>query len=114
MKKIYSLLAGFSLSVCAVTAAPLQTVQEREKDYVGYLFTYFTGNHISEEAVCYAVSLDGSSFWALNDGKPTLRLSVPPAACATRISFVRKMEKPSIWCLRIWYRATDGIPIVPW
>ena len=24
-----------------------------EKDYVAYLFTYFTGNHISEEAVCY-------------------------------------------------------------
>lgn len=22
-----------------------------EKDYVAYLFTYFTGNHISEEAV---------------------------------------------------------------
>ena len=30
-----------------------------EKDYIAYLFTYFTGNHISEEAVCYAVSTDG-------------------------------------------------------
>ena len=27
-----------------------------EKDYIAYLFTYFTGNHISEEAVCYAVT----------------------------------------------------------
>ena len=33
-----------------------------EKDYVAYLFTYFTGNHISEEAVCYAVSMDGYSY----------------------------------------------------
>ena len=43
-----------------------------EKDYVAYLFTYFTGNHISEEAVCYAVSMDGYTYWALNDGKPVL------------------------------------------
>ena len=32
-----------------------------EKDYIAYLFTYFTGNHISEEAVCYAVSTDGAN-----------------------------------------------------
>lgn len=43
-----------------------------EKDYVAYLFTYFTGNHISEEAVCYAVSMDGYTYWALNDNKPIL------------------------------------------
>ena len=43
-----------------------------QKDYVAYLFTYFTGNHISEEAVCYAVSMDGYTYWALNDGKPVL------------------------------------------
>ena len=43
-----------------------------EKDYVAYLFTYFTGNHISEEAICYAVSMDGYSYWALNGNKPVL------------------------------------------
>ena len=43
-----------------------------EKDYVAYLFTYFTGNHISQEAVCYAVSMDGYAYWALNDGKPVI------------------------------------------
>ena len=41
--------------------------QVEEKDYVGYLFTYFTGNHISEEAICFGVSMDGYSFYALND-----------------------------------------------
>ena len=92
MKKIYSLLAGFSLSVCAVTAAPLQTVQEREKDYVGYLFTYFTGNHISEEAVCYAVSLDGSSFWALNDGKPVLDSKVISSTGGVRDPHILRSE----------------------
>ena len=92
MKKIYSLLAGLSLSVCAVTAAPLQTVQEREKDYVGYLFTYFTGNHISEEAVCYAVSLDGSSFWALNDGKPVLDSKVISSTGGVRDPHILRSE----------------------
>ena len=43
-----------------------------EKDYIAYLFTYFTGNHISEEAVCYAVSTDGYTYWALNDNKPVI------------------------------------------
>lgn len=92
MKKIYSLLAGLSMSVCAVTAAPLQTVQEREKDYVGYLFTYFTGNHISEEAVCYAVSLDGSSFWALNDGKPVLDSKVISSTGGVRDPHILRSE----------------------
>ena len=92
MKKIYSLLAGLSLSVCAVTAAPLQTVQEREKDYVGYLFTYFTGNHISEEAVCYAVSLDGSSFWALNDGKPVLDSKIISSTGGVRDPHILRSE----------------------
>lgn len=43
-----------------------------EKDYVAYLFTYFTGNHISEEAICFAVSTDGYTYWALNGNKPVL------------------------------------------
>ena len=43
-----------------------------EKDYVAYLFTYFTGNHISEEAVCYGVSMDGYTYYALNNNKPVL------------------------------------------
>lgn len=43
-----------------------------EKDYVGYLFTYFTGNHMSEEAIHFAVSLDGYNYWALNKNKPVI------------------------------------------
>ncbi|NMA72758.1 MAG: family 43 glycosylhydrolase [Bacteroidales bacterium] len=43
-----------------------------EKDYVAYLFTYFTGNHITQEAVHYALSMDGYTYWALNDNQPIL------------------------------------------
>lgn len=38
----------------------------------GYLFVYFTGNHIYQEAICYALSEDGYNFKALNDNKPVL------------------------------------------
>ena len=70
-----------------------------EKDYIAYLFTYFTGNHISEEAVCYAVSTDGYTYWALNDNKPVIdsKSSALPVACVTRTSCVARMERLSIW-----------------
>ena len=71
-----TLLRQLALACClwggmTLSAAP-QAEKPYEKDYVAYLFTYFTGNHISEEAVCYAVSMDGYSYWALNDNKPVL------------------------------------------
>ena len=62
-----------------------------EKDYVAYLFTYFTGNHISEESVHYAVSMDGYSYWALNDNKPVLDSKVISSTGGV------KMEIPFIW-----------------
>ncbi|MDR3217644.1 MAG: family 43 glycosylhydrolase [Dysgonamonadaceae bacterium] len=43
-----------------------------EKDYAGYLFTYFKGNSLTDEAVCYAVSRDGYHFLALNDNQPVI------------------------------------------
>lgn len=43
-----------------------------EKDYVAYLFAYFTGNQIDEEAVRFAVSTDGYNYRALNKNKPVI------------------------------------------
>ncbi|WP_287642168.1 family 43 glycosylhydrolase [Bacteroides sp.] len=67
-----SITVAISLIFSVVLSAFSQQKEIQEKDYVAYLFTYFTGNHISEEAVCYAVSMDGYSYWALNGGKPVL------------------------------------------
>lgn len=67
-----SIAVAISLIFSVVLSAFSQQKEIQEKDYVAYLFTYFTGNHISEEAVCYAVSMDGYSYWALNGGKPVL------------------------------------------
>ncbi|MFT4168639.1 MAG: family 43 glycosylhydrolase [Dysgonomonas sp.] len=43
-----------------------------EKDYVGYLFAYFTGNSVEEEAVRFAISADGYNFMALNKNQPVI------------------------------------------
>lgn len=43
-----------------------------EKDLTAYLFVYFTGNNVDEEAVRYAVSADGYHYYHLNDNKPIL------------------------------------------
>lgn len=43
-----------------------------EKDLTAYLFVYFTGNSVEEEAVRYAVSADGYHYYHLNNNKPVI------------------------------------------
>lgn len=43
-----------------------------EKDFAGYLFAYFKGNAVADEAVCFAISTDGYTYRALNDNQPIL------------------------------------------
>lgn len=43
-----------------------------EKDFSAYLFAYFTGNKVEQEAVCYAISNDGYNFVALNGNQPVI------------------------------------------
>lgn len=43
-----------------------------DSQYAAYLFVYFTGNHIDQEQICFAVSDDGFNFHALNGGEPVL------------------------------------------
>ena len=65
MKRFAILVVLMMLGVCNIEASP-----KNDSDMAGYLFVYFTGNHISQEAVCYALSQDGYNFKKLNDGKP--------------------------------------------
>lgn len=46
--------------------------QHRDKNYSAYLFTYFTGNRKSEEAIRFALSKDGYNFKALNNNNPVI------------------------------------------
>ena len=42
------------------------------KDFAGYLFAYFKGNSIKDEAVCFAISTDGYNYRALNNNEPVI------------------------------------------
>ena len=85
----------FAIAISLMLAMTLPSFSQQqhpivEKDYVAYLFTYFTGNHISEEAVCYAVSMDGYTYWALNDGKPVLDSKVISSTGGARPAYPEK------------------------
>lgn len=65
------------LSITLLLVASLSYAQNykygpEEKDFAGYLFAYFTGNDVEEEAVCYAISKDGYNYLALNSNQPVL------------------------------------------
>ena len=76
------LLAAMLLSLFALPGYSWQK-SFPQKDYVAY----FTGNSGDEEAVRYAVSMDGYTYWALNDNEPVIdsKSSAPPGESATRI-----------------------------
>lgn len=60
------------LPVLLLLSSQVALGQSPKKDYDGYLFVYFTGNSIEDEQIHYALSKDGYSFIALNDGRPIL------------------------------------------
>lgn len=66
-----SIFISFSI---ILFSAPLSLYGQgvAEKDLNAYLFAYFTGNDPEEEAVNFAVSVDGYNFYALNDNKPII------------------------------------------
>lgn len=43
-----------------------------EKDFVGYLFTYFTGGSPRGEQINFAISKDGYNYFALNGNRPVI------------------------------------------
>lgn len=59
-------------AIVSLTTATARTAAVEEKDMAGYLFVYFTGNDISQEAICFALSNDGLSWHKLNGGRPVI------------------------------------------
>lgn len=43
-------------AIVSLTTATARTAAVEEKDMAGYLFVYFTGNDISQEAICFALA----------------------------------------------------------
>lgn len=85
------LLAAMLLSLFALPGYSWQK-SFPEKDYVAYLFTYFTGNSGDEEAVRYAVSMDGYTYWALNDNEPVIDSKVISSTGGVRDPHILRCE----------------------
>ncbi|MXO04667.1 family 43 glycosylhydrolase [Flavobacterium sp. HBTb2-11-1] len=75
MKRIFfcliSLLSLFDPLQAQNTAKGIPPVIA-DKDLTAYLFVYFIGNRVEEEAVNYAISTDGYHYYALNNNKPVI------------------------------------------
>ncbi|WP_348797260.1 family 43 glycosylhydrolase [Flavobacterium adhaerens] len=72
MKRIFLiLLMCFSLAQAQNTTKGTPPIIA-EKDLTAYLFVYFTGNSVEEEAVRYAISADGYHYYHLNNNKPVI------------------------------------------
>ncbi|WP_394341064.1 family 43 glycosylhydrolase [Parabacteroides pacaensis] len=69
-KKICMFLLSCLLPLSTYPQSPADN--ELPEQCSAYLFVYFTGNRIEEEAICYAVSTDGYNYLALNDNKPVV------------------------------------------
>jgi len=70
MKNLFLVL----LAVCCAGGVSAQEYKSgpAEKDFTAYLFTYFKGNKVEDEAICFAVSTDGYNYKALNNGLPVI------------------------------------------
>ena len=66
---IFGIFAGVALML-VLNACNWQKSASNELS--GYLFTYFKGNGPGEEAIHFAVSLDGYYYRALNNNEPVL------------------------------------------
>lgn len=88
MKKLLTTLA------CAMflSGLGLHATNPVEDQCVAYLFTYFKGNHISQEQVCYAVSMDGYSYWALNNNQPVIDSKVISSTGGVRDPHILRAE----------------------
>jgi len=74
MKRVFSKLfiAFITAATCSTSAIAQYKTGPADKDYVGYLFTYFTGNDVKDEAIKFGISLDGYNYKALNGNQPVI------------------------------------------
>ena len=101
------------LTLCALLAMatiPAAAAQVEEKDMAAYLFVYFTGNSIDEEAIRFAVSTDGYNYYALNGNKPVLSSSEISSTGGVRDPHILRSEDGTTF----YMVATDMVSANGW
>lgn len=70
-----------------------------KKDYAGYLFTYFKGNDVEDEAICYAISDDGYNYRSLNSNKPVIDSKKISSTGGVRDPHILRAEDGKSFCM---------------
>lgn len=91
-RTLKQIIVAGSLMLAMTLPGFAQKKTAKDKDCVAYLFTYFTGNHISEEAVRFGVSTDGYTYWALNNNEPVLDSKVISSTGGIRDPHILRCE----------------------
>lgn len=98
------------MQVSLVPLFALITACTSSNDDGGYLFVYFTGNDISEEAICYAISSDGYNYQALNNNNPVIDSKVISSTGGVRDPYILRCENRKTF----YMVATDMVSANGW
>lgn len=63
----------FVLTILSGCNSARKSSTANSKQFAAYIFAYFTGNRMSEEAIRFAVSEDGYNYKALNNNHPVIK-----------------------------------------
>ncbi|MHB9055019.1 MAG: beta-L-arabinofuranosidase domain-containing protein [Paludibacteraceae bacterium] len=55
-----------------IAAVRLLSQSFNKENYAAYLFVYFTGNRVEDEAIRFGISKDGFNYYALNNNNPVI------------------------------------------
>lgn len=105
-KRLFVIIAA----IISLTTATARAAAIEEKDMAGYLFVYFTGNDISQEAICFALSNDGLSWHKLNGGRPVIDSKVISSTGGVRDPHILRGED----CHTFYMVATDMVSANGW
>src|SRR5690606_17747305 len=72
MRTLCLLVVSIALGFTHLVSAQSYKVGPEDKDFSAYLFAYFKGNEVENEALCYAISTVGYNFRTLNQNMPVL------------------------------------------
>lgn len=106
--KVVTLTATIQKGNSSVKKTFAVTVAEDE-GYTGYLFAYFTGNDITQEAIRFALSSDGYVFNALNNNSPVISSSTISSTGGVRDPHILRGENNDYYMV-----ATDMVSANGW
>jgi hypothetical protein len=109
-------LVGRMMICMLLTAFPVSIIKAQnppalaEKDKVAYLFVYFTGNRIAEEAIRFAISKDGFQYFALNNNNAVIDSKNISATGGVRDPHILRSEDGKTF----YMAATDMVSAKGW